>query len=209
LGASFEAARSIFETLCAEVTLEGPAHELRLRAAVLNLLALVTDVLSAQPLQIECLDDWERLRLRLASQLREELNVGDLARSMHMSPSYLIRHFKKLFGASPKAYHTQCRLREAIRLLRETNLSIKFIALDLGFISAKNFQHIFKHHCGVSPLEARTKKLYPASEPSAAASNPFLINRFNLRPPVDPHWMKRFTPAAAEFIKRGLPVPPS
>jgi AraC-like DNA-binding protein len=127
---------------------------------------------------------------------------------MNLNPSYLIRHFKQRFGISPKAYHTQCRLREAVRLLRTTERPIKSIALDLGFPSAKAFQRIFKHHFGVRPLEVRTKTIFPREAASATPANPFQINRFNLRPPIRPNWMDRYRPPDIEYTQRGFVPPP-
>jgi len=208
LGNAFEAARRVFETLCAEVSQEGLTHELRLRSAVWELLAIFAAVVAGQPHPERGLDDWRRLRIQLESRLRENLTVGDLARERNLHPSYLIRQFKHRFGLSPKAFRTQARLREAARLLRTTELPAKSIALDLGFPSVKTFQRVFKHHFGVRPLEVRTKSLFAADPSSATAVNPFQTNRFNLRPPLRRDWKEKYRVPDAEYTKRGLVPPP-
>jgi len=134
LGDWFDPMRNVFETLCVEVPQAGAIHKLRVRSAVWELLTIAAEAMAAQS-QTEArpkLDDWDRLRSRLDADLRHEIKITELAREMNLNPSYLIRQFKKRFGVSPKAYLTQARLREAVSLLRTTDLPVKTVALTWG-----------------------------------------------------------------------------
>jgi AraC-like DNA-binding protein len=194
LGESFPAARRVFEIFCSEVSQTGPAADLRLRAAVLELLAIVTDVLSARPHRTEGLDDWQRLRLRLVSRPQQRVKVADLSREMNLHPNYFIREFKRRFGESPKAFLIHCRLRQAVQLLRSNNEPVKSIALGLGFPSEKSFQRLFKQQFGVRATEVRRKGLFAFEDASGTAAYPFVLNRHNLRPDFGADWMDKFTP---------------
>ncbi|MBN2202458.1 AraC family transcriptional regulator, partial [bacterium] len=102
LGAAFDDMRHLFETLCIEIVRPGAAHRLRLRAAVLEILALAADVLSASPSETVRLDPWQRARLRLESELGGDMTIGRLAREMGVSADHFIRQFKRRFGVTPK-----------------------------------------------------------------------------------------------------------
>ena len=54
---------------------------------------------------------------------------------------------------TPKACHTQARLREARRWLRSGEQSVKQVALNLGFNDPKTFTRRFKHHYGINPSD--------------------------------------------------------
>ena len=49
LGDSFDAMRSVFETMCIELSQSGAAHKLRVRSAVFELLAIIADAATRKP----------------------------------------------------------------------------------------------------------------------------------------------------------------
>lgn len=59
-------------------------------------------------------------------------------------------------GMTPKRIQMQARLREARRLLRETDWSVITIALELGFSSAQHFAGAFSKVTGLPPARWRS-----------------------------------------------------
>ena len=67
----------------------------------------------------------------------------------------LTRHFKAVLGTTPKQYQLDCRLREACRLLSQTELSVTSIAMELGFASSQHFSAQFSRAHGRPPTAWR------------------------------------------------------
>ena len=188
----FAAMRRVFETLCLELGQAGPAHQLRVRAAIHEMLALIIDASRRRGSISRHLDDWQRARLRLNSEWGAHLQIEDLASTMGISPDHFIRQFKQRFGVSPKVYQTHARLREAVRLLRSTEKSAKAIAYELGFTDPKSFFRLFKKHLGVVPSDLRLVGNTKQPIKPARAKSLFPINQHVFPPHVGPKIETKF-----------------
>jgi len=194
LGDAFEDMQRVFEVFCLEIEQGSALSILRMRAAVHEMLAVIVSVLKRQDHGLKHLDPWLRLRLRLDTELKEELRVEALAREMNLSRSYFIRAFRQRFGLTPKAYHTHARLREAARLLRGTDKPIKSVAYELGFADSHIFTRLFKHHLGVLPSDLRLGTVPLPEKETAVGAQLFPVNRHLLPPRYGPNWMERYYP---------------
>jgi AraC-like DNA-binding protein len=85
----------------------------------------------------------------------ERLSVDDLAAVAAVSPSYLIRLFKRQMGTTPHDYLLRRRITRAKELLAETTLTSAAIALQVGFTSESNFSYRFKQMVGQGPRAYR------------------------------------------------------
>jgi len=99
----------------------------------------------------------------------ESLLLKDVAERFFVSPYYLSRKFKACTGFGFAEYVQLVRVREAQRLLRETNLKMHDIAERVGIGPAANFHKLFKKVCGCSPLQYRKGRRAAASSAGAAA----------------------------------------
>ena len=83
------------------------------------------------------------------------LNIEELARELYTNYSLFRRAFKKYTGLSPMQYHTALRMKQAVHLLTNTELSVKEISFNLGFCSVFYFSKLFKEKTGRTPSEFR------------------------------------------------------
>lgn len=89
---------------------------------------------------------------------RETLLLGDVAERFYVSPYYLSRKFKLCTGFGFAEYVQLVRIREAQRLLRETNLKIIEVSERTGIGPVANFHKLFKKLNGCSPLQYRKRQ---------------------------------------------------
>lgn len=87
----------------------------------------------------------------------EDMGVALLCRELHLSRTMVDKRFKSITGDSPRAFIEEIRLRQAARLVRESDLNISEIAYEMGYSSPKYFSIRFKNKFGVSPLSYRKK----------------------------------------------------
>lgn len=81
----------------------------------------------------------------------ETLTLETVADRVHMSPAYFSRKFKKITGLGYKEYVNYVRIRQACRMLRETDLSVMEIAQHCGYSDSNYFGDLFKKEKGMSP----------------------------------------------------------
>jgi transcriptional regulator GlxA family with amidase domain len=83
--------------------------------------------------------------------LADGVSVRSLARLCGLSQWHFSRLFKAEHGLSPGAFLQVERVREAARLLQDTDLPLKVVAEQCGFSDANYLGKVFRQHTGVSP----------------------------------------------------------
>jgi transcriptional regulator GlxA family with amidase domain len=117
----------------------------------------------AQPLvslgRMEALDPDLARAIRLMERtLDRPLSIAALALRAGQSRRKLETRFAKALGISPGSYYLRLRLQAAHRLVSDTELSVRDVALRSGFDSLSAFSRAFKHQYGESPLKLRRGK---------------------------------------------------
>lgn len=97
----------------------------------------------------------EELRAYLESHPRR-LTRTEISTEFHFSEGYLALIFKRFTGQTIADYNRHIYLREARRLLRETELSISSVAEQVGFVNRTHFYRIYIEEFGETPHETRT-----------------------------------------------------
>jgi AraC-like DNA-binding protein len=88
-------------------------------------------------------------------QYMNPINLKGVAAAHYISPYYLSRKFKEMTGFSFVEYINSVRIKEAQKLLRDTNLKVTKIAEQVGFDNISNFGRVFKQIAHINPLEYR------------------------------------------------------
>lgn len=84
-----------------------------------------------------------------------DLNMAVVSNNLSMNYSLFSLAFKQYTGSNFVNYLKDIRMREAKRLLEETDMKIIEISQRVGYDNEKHFMKIFKASCGVSPSEYR------------------------------------------------------
>lgn len=91
----------------------------------------------------------------IAEHYPEPITLTELAQQFGFHPNYFSGAFRDMAGISFQDYVMGQRLNEAKRLLRKSELSVRQIALQVGYNSQSYFQRVFKKEEGVTPMEYR------------------------------------------------------
>ncbi len=94
----------------------------------------------------------------VAEHSAEDITENDVAEIVGLTPYYFSKIFKKHMKTSFPAYLSSVRVRTAIRLLAEENLSITDCAYQAGFQSITTFNRVFREITDHTPRDYR--KLY-------------------------------------------------
>ena len=91
----------------------------------------------------------------LVSHLDRRYTIEDLSRQFLLNTATLKSAFKAVYGQPIATYMKEARVREAMRLLRETDSSIADIAAAVGYESQGKFTKAFKDVAQALPTEYR------------------------------------------------------
>lgn len=86
-----------------------------------------------------------------------DITLGELSAILKLSEKQTGRLVKKMFGTDFQSYLTEIRLKNAKRLLKETNDEIQSIAERVGYKSYNGFYLAFKKFFGITPFAYRKK----------------------------------------------------
>lgn len=91
----------------------------------------------------------------MQARLAEDISLDELAAEARLSPFHFARMFKESVGVPPRVHLTRLRMEKACDLLKNTNLSITEIALEVGYSSNQVLARVFFKHHQMSPSEYR------------------------------------------------------
>ena len=90
--------------------------------------------------------------------LEKDITLSKLSDLFFINPAYLSRAFKKKLNISFSDYLRTVRIKQACKLLSETDMSITDIAYKTGFQSCSDFCRVFRYAVKISPLKYRKKE---------------------------------------------------
>ncbi|MBB6733786.1 helix-turn-helix transcriptional regulator [Cohnella zeiphila] len=144
-----------------EIRLKPPGYELVPPRALTDLLLLAGRYVRDFPLSA-AEDDRSPKIAKISDVVRhinghygEPLKLGELAERFYVSPYHLSRTFKEVTGFTFSDYIALTRIKEAQRLLRDTDRSVADIAIATGFDNFSHFGKTFKKIARRSPRDFR------------------------------------------------------
>lgn len=98
---------------------------------------------------------FERCRTHMESHYPEISGIRSAAEACHVTLEHFSRLFRKFTGTTAERFLTSLRVNHAARMLQQTDLTIKTIALSVGFKDPYHFSKAFKKIHSVSPRKFR------------------------------------------------------
>ena len=98
----------------------------------------------------------EETRRFIEKNFTSDIPVQFLCREFGLNRTKLQEGFNQLFGISVHAFISQERMKKARALLKDTDESVKVIAIECGYKSISSFTRIFSRMHQVSPLHYRS-----------------------------------------------------
>ncbi|NIG53851.1 helix-turn-helix transcriptional regulator [Chitinophaga sp. Cy-1792] len=146
-----------FDAIRAELNSASPVQEIiSARAAVIA--AIISKEAEHVFTDLKVFQSNPRLanfKLLIDKCYKQEKGVGFYAAKLHISANYLNILCKNNLHVSATTLIQQRVLLEAKRLLQTTDLSIKEIAFELGFVDHAYFSNFFKAQAGITPTQFR------------------------------------------------------
>ena len=102
----------------------------------------------------------------IKTHYREKFSLQEIAGSLFVNGSYLLRVFRKYTGFTLLAYHNHLRCEQARELLAGTDESVSDISEAIGFVSPAHFSQVFKKEEGCTPTEYRLQHQEGLSGPA-------------------------------------------
>jgi len=149
---NFKAIGELLQKIESELTIGELGFKTRINHLLDELLITVARQLSKQDNQRR---DFPQTFQKLDQILRENLShpwtVEEMAVIMGLGTTAFTEKVKSYSGFSPLNYLINLRISEAIRLLKNSDISLTDIALDTGFYSSQHFSTTFKKLTGYTP----------------------------------------------------------
>jgi len=100
-------------------------------------------------------DAVHRIRKYIIEHSHEDISLEAISRMAGLSPFYISKLFKEQFGINYIDFLTECRIEKAKKLMADPELSMKAIALEVGYRDPNYFSKVFRKMCNISPTEYR------------------------------------------------------
>lgn len=121
-----------------------------LENTIIELLLEFGDVATAELPEKTSKDIAKTIHEYILQHMHEAVTLDALQQLIGINKFSLIRHFKKQYVATPAAYHMQCRVAEAKKLLSQ-GADVMEICAELNFYDQAHFINEFRKMYGVTP----------------------------------------------------------
>jgi AraC-like DNA-binding protein len=151
---------TIFSKLINTVEFENNLIKSSASFHLINLLGITyTSVLSSNSSQSHKEQIIRKMQDKIHEQWDKNIDFKELSLSFEVSYSWFRKAFKEVLNTSPNQYVLMLKLRNATKIIQESNLPLSEIAYECGFNSEFYFSKIFKQKMGVNPSNLRMGKM--------------------------------------------------
>ncbi|MBA3847855.1 MAG: AraC family transcriptional regulator, partial [Planctomycetes bacterium] len=157
--ADAEAIEAPLRALIHEIATDAPYRVLGMRAALDHLLIACARLLTSagERALVPAHPGTARTRHLIDRRPDERWTIAALAREAGLSPSRLCELFVRDVGMPPRQYLLHRRISRAKESLRDTDIAITVLALDLGFSSSQHFARTFRRLVGCTAFAFRRR----------------------------------------------------
>lgn len=120
---------------------------------------LIGHILTENMLKPDSGEILQRATTFIHNNLDKDLSIKQISKSINISKSVLYDKFHANFHCTIGEYISRKRIKQAVTLLTETDLSMEEISQACGFSSASYFTKIFKQQRGITPLKFKKSQL--------------------------------------------------
>ena len=100
----------------------------------------------------------------VVGNLDRPIRVAELAAIVNISPYHFSRQFRVATGLAPHQYVSHCRMRQAAKLLIETEMSVCSVAIEVGCVDQSHFANTFRRTFGCTPREFKRSARRPSPD---------------------------------------------
>jgi AraC-like DNA-binding protein len=153
-------AEQLAEEMERESENEEPGYEVALRAKLLELMVYLSRAYtSTDTTEAHALLRVGNVISALENDFSKDWKLDELLNIAHMSRSNLMRIFRKATGQTPIDYLVRLRIQKSMEMLRNTDLPITEIALEVGFNDSNYFTRSFRKVMSQTPRQYRKGSL--------------------------------------------------
>lgn len=150
----------LFHSIYTEFINQEIGYAARINQLIDELIILIARQLTRQNnARRDCPQKFMKLEQVLREDLSHQWTVEEMAASFGLGLTAFSEKVKNFTGFSPLNYLINIRISEAINLLKQQDLPVTDIALEVGFYSSQHFATTFKKLTGYTPSEYRKKNM--------------------------------------------------
>lgn len=128
------------------------------RTVLMYILRMISQQENASKPLLKSNKNTDKALAYIRAHFRENIALDDVAAGCYLDKYYLSHLFTKHEGMSVGKYILMLRVDEAMRLLRETDMSVQKVAESVGFEDVSYFCRIFKKSVTMTPLQYRRQE---------------------------------------------------
>ena len=152
-------AAAILEHMNKAQTVRNGSYQLAMISGVAALLVILCETEEAAQAANEVFaGNFATLAVALNRHCEDNWTIQRICRLCNLSRAVLFKEFQKCYQVSPIRYLNMQRIRKAMSLLVNSDLSIEVIARQCGFSGSNYFSTAFRKETGLSPLNYRRSK---------------------------------------------------
>lgn len=154
LSAKYFINNSVLEDICDKI----PKIKSEMTESYINILEIIAEYMTqTNRLTAKERDIAESVKKYIHKFFYKKLSIDFLSETFGCSRTTLMNNFQNKYGKTIGNYITEYRLSKAEKMLTNSAVSIKQIALDCGFSDQNYFVKVFKKYYSASPSNYRKK----------------------------------------------------